>query len=55
MIFPSKKQTGSSPFEMELHRTRGTLHGERPYVDTDSRSSREGVVVIAGKEKNVEV
>lgn len=48
--FPAKKQTGSSPFEMELHRARPAhLHGLRP--DEESTESQEYETVTVGKEK----
>jgi len=46
--FPAPKQTGASPFVMELHRTRPV---EGNYVE--SRSSHDETVVI-GKEKSLE-
>jgi len=46
VVFPARKQTGASPFEMELHRTRPVVryHGA-------SDSSRDEEVVVPGKEK----
>jgi len=51
-IAPAKKQTGSSPFEMDLHRTHGHIDGEgsRPYVE--STSSHDGEVIQVKKEKS---
>lgn len=48
-IFPAQKQTGSSPFVMELHRG-DTLRGQQPSYD--SSSNHDGETVIVG-EKNV--
>jgi NCS1 family nucleobase:cation symporter-1 len=46
VVFPARKQTGASPFEMELHRTRPVVryHGA-------SDSSRDEEAVVLGKEK----
>jgi hypothetical protein len=50
MIAPAKRQTGSSPFEMELHRTR-RFDGERPQEYVESTTSREEEKVVVGNEK----
>jgi len=53
-IAPAKKQTGSSLFEMELHRTRRADGGRPPgYVESTTSHDEENVVV--GKEKDVSV
>lgn len=44
--FPTRIQTGASPFVMELHRTRN-LDGQ--YME--SSSSHDGEAVMVGKEK----
>jgi NCS1 family nucleobase:cation symporter-1 len=53
-IAPAKKQTGSSPFEMELHRTR-RVDGERPPRYVESTTSHDEENVVVGKEKDVSV
>jgi NCS1 family nucleobase:cation symporter-1 len=50
-LFPAKKQTGASPFEMELHRSRN-INGERPQEDVESTTSHEGETIVVGKEKD---
>ena len=49
-IFPAEKQTGASPFEMELHRAR-QLDGERPQGYVESTKSVEDETIVMGKEK----
>lgn len=51
-ILPAKRQTGSSPFEMKLHRTREHIDGEAPRPYVDSTSSHDGEVIEVGKEKS---
>lgn len=51
-IAPAKKQTGSSPFEMELHRTIGHVDGEAPRPYVESTSSHDGEVIQVGEEKS---
>ena len=43
VAFPAPKQTGSSPFMMELHRTQGEYVG--------STASQDEETIVAGKEK----
>jgi NCS1 family nucleobase:cation symporter-1 len=46
VAFPAPKQTGASPFVMELHRTR-PIDGQ--YVESNSTQEEEAIAV--GKEK----
>jgi NCS1 family nucleobase:cation symporter-1 len=50
-IFPAENQTGASPFEMELHRSR-RVDGERPQGYVESMTSHEDETVVVGEEKN---
>lgn len=50
-VFPAKKQTGASPFEMELHRAR-RVEGEMPQGYVESTTSHEDENVVVGKEKD---
>jgi len=50
-IFPAKKQTGASPFQMELHRTRH-VDGTRPQGYVESMTSHEDEAVVVGKVKD---
>ena len=49
--FPAKKQTGASPFQMELHRSR-RVDGTRPQGYVESTTSHEDETVVMGKEKD---
>lgn len=54
--FPAKKQTGASPFEMELHKTRPShSQGVRPETYVESTISQEYESVSVGKEKDTNV
>ena len=50
-VFPAKKQTGASPFEMELHRAR-RVEGERPQTYVESTTSHEDETIVVGKAKD---
>lgn len=50
-IFPAKKQTGASPFQMELHRSR-RVDGARPQGYVESTTSHEDETVVVRKEKD---
>jgi NCS1 family nucleobase:cation symporter-1 len=50
-LFPAKKQTGASPFEMELHRTI-RVEGQMPQAYVESTTSHEEETVVVGKEKD---
>ena len=55
MAFPAERQTGSTPFFMELHRTRNVVQGEIMQGYVARTKSFEGENVVVGKEKNGEV
>jgi nucleobase:cation symporter-1, NCS1 family len=53
--FPAEKQTGSSPFEMELHRTRQYSEAEVLHASVDSTTSHDDDNVPIRDEKTVSV
>ncbi len=55
MALPAERQTGSSPFIMELHRTRSNVQGETVQGYVASTKSYEDENVVVGKEKTTEV
>ncbi len=55
MAFPAERQTGSSPFVMELHRARSAVQGETLQGYVASTKSYEDDNVVVGKEEASEV